>query len=154
MYSETPHSDIGETRLHQCQHVVAEVVQYIKMTKELDSSKMTNKKEILPQCRDQLETEINAIGQNAITEKTKTVREREPSSLPLYKLYTLFRLHTGEKRSTQQSQLLRPQTGGRRVRGGWLETNTRSRGKLRTRNNNCGTTPSIKILIRYREIDG
>ena len=60
-------------------------VQYIKMTKDLDLSKMTNNKEILPQYRDQLETEIKdiflwAIGQYAITEMTKTVREREPSS--------------------------------------------------------------------------
>ena len=73
-------------------------VQYIKMTNYLDLSKMTNSKEILPQYSDQLETEIKdiflwAIGQNAITEITKTVREREPSSLPLYELCTLFRLH-------------------------------------------------------------
>ena len=59
---------------------------------------MTNNKEILPQYRDQLEADkkdifIWAIGQNAFTEMTKTVRERKPSSLPLHKLYTLFRLH-------------------------------------------------------------
>ena len=57
-------------------------VQNIKMTKDLDLSKMTNNKEILPQYRDQLETEkkdkiLWAIGQNAITEMTKRVRERE-----------------------------------------------------------------------------
>ena len=56
-------------------------VQYIKMTKDLDLLKMTNNKEILPQYRYQLETEIKdiflwVIGQNAITEMTKTVRER------------------------------------------------------------------------------
>ena len=84
-------------------------VQYIKMTKDLDLSKMTNSKEILPQYRDQLGTEIKdiflwAIGQNAITEMTKAVREREPSSLPLYKLYTLFRLHFTPERSAQQSR--------------------------------------------------
>ena len=71
------------------------LVQYIKMTKEIDLSTMTNNKEILPQFRDQLELEIKdkflwAIGQTAITEMTKTVREREPSSLPLHELYTLF----------------------------------------------------------------
>ena len=58
--------------------------QYIKMTKDLDLSTITNSKEILPQYRDQLEAEIKdiflwAFGQNAITEMTKTVREREPS---------------------------------------------------------------------------
>ena len=108
-------------------------VQYIKMTKDLDLSKMTNNKEIKPQYRDQLETEIKdiflwAIGQNAITGMTKMVREREPSSLPLYKLYTF---HTEKKCPTQQSRLLRPETGRRRVRGGCMETNTRSREKLR-----------------------
>ena len=56
-------------------------VQYIKMTKDLDLSTKANSKEILPQHRDQLETEIKdiflwAIGQNAIREMTKTVRER------------------------------------------------------------------------------
>ena len=84
-------------------------VQYIKMTKDLDLSKMTNNKEILPQYCDQLETEIKdiflwAIGQNAITEMTKTVREREPSSLPLHKLYTLLRLHFTPERNVQHSR--------------------------------------------------
>ena len=84
-------------------------VQYIEMTKELDLSNMTNNKEILPQFRDQLELEIKdiflwAIGQTALTEMTKTVREREPSSLPLYKLYTLFRLHFTPERNVQHSR--------------------------------------------------
>ena len=77
------------------------------MTKEIDLSTMTNNKEILTQYRDQLETEIKdifiwAIGQNA--EMTKTIREREPSSLPLYKLYTLFRLHFTPERNVQHSR--------------------------------------------------
>ena len=84
-------------------------VQYVKMTKDLDLSKMTNNKEILRQYRDQLETEIKdkllwAIGQNSITEMTKTVREREPSSLLLYKLYILFRLHFTPERYVQHSR--------------------------------------------------
>ena len=71
-------------------------VQYIKMTKDLDLSTMTNSKEILPQYRDQLEAAMKdiflwAMGENAITEMTKTVKEREPSSLPLHKLHSLFR---------------------------------------------------------------
>ena len=45
-------------------------VQYVKMTKEIDISTMVNSKKILPQYREQLETEIKdiflwAIGQNA-----------------------------------------------------------------------------------------
>ena len=84
-------------------------VQYIKMTKGIDLSIMTNNKEILPQFLDQLELEIKgiflwAIGQTALTEMTKTVREREPSSLPLYKLYTLFRLHFTPERNVQHSR--------------------------------------------------
>ena len=80
-------------------------IQYIKMTRELDLSKMTNSKEVLPQCRDQLEEEIKdvliwAIGQSALTEMTKTVREKEPTSLPLYRLYALFRLHFIPERKT------------------------------------------------------
>ena len=70
-------------------------VQYVKMTKDIDISPMVNSKEILPQYREQLETEIKdiylwAIGQNALTEMTETVGQREPSSLPLHKSYTYF----------------------------------------------------------------
>ena len=70
---------------------------------------MTNNKEIPTQYRDQLETEMKdisiwAIGQNAITEMTKTIRETEPSSLPLYKLYTLLRLHITPERNVQHSR--------------------------------------------------
>ena len=79
------------------------------MTKDLDLSTMTNSKEILPQYRDQLEAEIKdiflwAIGQNAITEMIKTVKEREPSSLPLQKLYSLFRLHFTPERNVHHSR--------------------------------------------------
>ena len=89
--------------------MVAKVRTVYKNDQDLDLSKMTDNKEILPQYRDQLETEIKdiflwAIGQNAITEMTKTVREREPSSLPLYKLYTLFRLHFTPERNVQHSR--------------------------------------------------
>ena len=70
---------------------------------------MTNSKEILPQHRDQLETDIQdifiwTIGQNAITEMTKTARERELSSLPLPKLFTLFRLHFSPERNVHHSR--------------------------------------------------
>ena len=84
-------------------------VQYIKMTKDIDLSTMTNSKEILPQYRDQLETDIKdvfiwAIGKNAITEMTMTVRERGPSSPPLHKLCTLFRLHFTLERNVHHSR--------------------------------------------------
>ena len=35
---------------------------------------------------------------------TKTIREREPSSLPLHKLYTLFRLQFTSERNVQDSR--------------------------------------------------
>ena len=84
-------------------------VQYIKMTKDIDLSIMTNNKEILPQFRDQLELEkkdifLWAIGQTAITEMTKTVRERAQSSLSLHKLYKLCRLHFTPERIVQHSR--------------------------------------------------
>ena len=84
-------------------------VQYKKMTKDVDLSNMTTSKEILPQNRNQLEADIKdicilAIGQKAITEMTKTVREREPSSLSLHKLYTLFRLHFTPERNVHNSR--------------------------------------------------
>ena len=74
------------------------------MAKEIDIPTKANSKEILPQYRDQLETEIKdivswAIDQSALTEMTKTVREREPSTLPLYKLYTLYRLRYTPERN-------------------------------------------------------
>ena len=79
------------------------------MTKETDLSTMPNSKEILPQYHDQLETEVKdificAIGQNAITEMTKTARERKSSSLPLHKLYTLFRLPFTPERNVHHSR--------------------------------------------------
>ena len=71
---------------------------------------MTNSKEVLPQCRDQLELEIYdtflwAIGQSALTEMTETVREQEHSAVPLHKLYTLFRLPFRPERNVQHSQV-------------------------------------------------
>ena len=83
--------------------------QYIKMTREIDLSKMTISKEVLPQYRNQLEVEIKdifiwAIGQLALTEMTKTVREREPNSLPLHRLYALFRLHFIPERNKHHSR--------------------------------------------------
>ena len=63
------------------------------MTKDLDLSTMKSK-EILPQYRDQLEAEIKdiflwAIGQNAITEMTKTVIERTKLTTVTQTMYTI-----------------------------------------------------------------
>ena len=87
-------------------------VQYIKMTKDQDLATMTNSKEILPQYRDQLEADIKeiflwAIGQNAITEMTKTVREREPSSLTVTQTVLIIPVtfHSRTECPPQQSRL-------------------------------------------------
>ena len=79
------------------------------MTLKIDQTKMTNSKEVLPQYRDQLEEEIKdvfirAIGQSALTEMTKTLREREPISPPLHRLYALFRLHFIPERNKHHSR--------------------------------------------------
>ena len=47
---------------------------------------------------------IWAVGQTAVTEMTKTVREREPTTLPLWKLYALFRLHFTPERNVHHSR--------------------------------------------------
>ena len=125
-------------------------VQYIKMTKDIDLSQMVNPKEILPQFRDQLELEIKdtflwAIGQSALSEMTKTVREREPSTIP-----TTF--HSRTERATQQGRLFlfekRIKRNGRRR----LEENTGGGKKLRVRNHYGSRTFGLKILIAHREI--
>ena len=129
-------------------------VQNIKLTKDIDLSTITNSKEILPQYRDQLEADIKniffwAVGQKAITEMTKTVREREPSSLPLHKLYTLFTLHPRKERTPKWSRFLRLDTGRQGNRSRRVETDTRSREKLRIRNNYRSRT-SVEIFVTYR----
>ena len=111
LYPKTNHSHTGEARPHQCERVVANICPVQKKTKKIDLSTTTNNKEKLPQYRDLFETEIKflsvfiwATGQNGITEKTKTVRKREPSLLPLHKLYTLSRLRFTPERNVHHSR--------------------------------------------------
>ena len=85
--------------------------QYIKMTRDIDLNEMCTDKEILPQYRERLETEIKdtfvwAIGESAITDMTKTVREREPTKLPLHRLYALFRIHFIPERNKHHTELI------------------------------------------------
>ena len=84
-------------------------VQYFKMTRDIDVSTMTNSKGVVPQFRERLEEEIKGvfiwtIGQSAITEMTKTLREKEPNSLPSFRLYILFRLHFIPERNKHHSR--------------------------------------------------
>ena len=79
------------------------------MTQVLDLADITTDKEIKAEFRDQLETEIKdtliwALGESSIKDLTRTVRARDPNSLPLYKLYSLFRLHFSPERNKYHSR--------------------------------------------------
>ena len=83
--------------------------QYIKMTRDFDLSEMTNDKEIFEEYRERLELEIKdtfvwALGETAIQEMTRTVRGREPTTLPLHRLYSLFRIHFIPERNKYHSR--------------------------------------------------
>ena len=59
---------------------------------------MTNDKEILAQYREELEIKIKdifiwALGEAAVTEMTKTIRDNDPNKMSINQLYFLFRLH-------------------------------------------------------------
>ena len=83
--------------------------QYIKMTRDIDLNIMTTDREILEEYREQLEDEIKdtfvwALGESAITEMTRTIREKEPTTLPLNRLYSLFRIHFIPERNKHHSR--------------------------------------------------
>ena len=70
-------------------------VQYMKMTKDIDLSTMTNNQEILPQYRDQLKTDIKdificAIGQNAITVMQKRSGKENRAHCPFINYARFF----------------------------------------------------------------
>ena len=82
------------------------------------------------------------------------VRESEPSSLPLYKLYILFPLHFTPERNVQHSRadffdLKRTE----KTENPRFETNPRSREKLRIWKNNRGRTSGIKIFVSHQQIN-
>ena len=71
-------------------------IQYVKMTQDIDLNNMTTDKEILPEFRE-LEVKIKdifiwALGEAAVTEMTKTVRDNDPNKMNINQLYALFRL--------------------------------------------------------------
>ena len=70
--------------------------QYIKMTQNIDLNTMTTDREILENYRDDREHKdlfIWALGESAITEMTRTVRDNDPNRMDINQLYSLFRLH-------------------------------------------------------------
>ena len=72
--------------------------QYIKMTQNIDLNTMTTDREILENYRDDQEPLIKelfiwALGESAITEMTRTIRDNDPNRMDINQLYSLFRLH-------------------------------------------------------------
>ena len=72
--------------------------QYVKMTQKIDLNTMTTDKEILEEYREELEITIKdifiwALGEEAVTEMTKTVRDNDPNKMNINQLYILFRIH-------------------------------------------------------------
>ena len=68
------------------------------MTQTIDLNTMTTDREILENFRDDLEHRIKdlfiwALGESAITEMTRTVRDNDPNRMDINQLYSLFRFH-------------------------------------------------------------
>ena len=68
------------------------------MTQKIDLNTMTTDKEILEEYREELEIKIKdifiwALGDEAVTEMTKTLRDNDPNKMNINQLYILFRLH-------------------------------------------------------------
>ena len=75
------------------------------MTQDIDLNNITTDKEILPQFRDELkDIFIWALGEAAVTEMTKTVRDNDPNMMNINQLYALFRLHFIRERNKFQSR--------------------------------------------------
>ena len=73
-------------------------IQYVKMTQKIDLNRMTTNKEILEEYREELEIKMNdffiwSLGEEAVTEMTKTKRDNDPNKMNINQLYSLFRLH-------------------------------------------------------------
>ena len=61
-------------------------IQYVKITQKIDLNRMTTDKEILEEYREELGIKIKdifiwALGEEAVTEMTKTVRDNEPNKM-------------------------------------------------------------------------
>ena len=68
------------------------------MTQKIDLNRRTTDKEIIEDYREELEIKMKdifiwAMGEEAVTEMTKTVRDNDPNKMNINQLYSLFRLH-------------------------------------------------------------
>ena len=78
------------------------------MTQDIDLNNMTTGK-TLTEFRDELEIKIKyifiwALGEAAVTEMTKTVRDNDPNKMNNSQLYALFRLHFIPERTKLHSR--------------------------------------------------
>ena len=70
----------------------------VKMTQIIDLNTMTTDTEIKEEYRDELEIKMKdifiwALGEEAVTEMTKTVRDYDPNKMNINQLCSLVRLH-------------------------------------------------------------
>ena len=79
------------------------------MTQKLNLNRMTTDKEIIEEYREQLEMKtkdifIWALGEEAVTKMTKTVRDNHPNKTNINQLYSLFQLHFIPEKNKFHSQ--------------------------------------------------
>ena len=70
---------------------------------------MTTDTEIIEEYREELEIKIKdifiwALGEEAVTEMTKTMRDNDPNKININQLYSLFRLHFIPEKNTFHSR--------------------------------------------------
>ena len=74
------------------------------MTQNIDLNEMTTDREILQNHREDLEHRIkdlfiSALGESAITEMTRTVRDNDPNRMDIYQLNSLLQIHSIPERN-------------------------------------------------------
>ena len=73
-------------------------IQYVKMTQKIDLNMMKTDKEIIEEYREELQMKIkdifiSALGEEAVTEMTKTVGDNDPNKMNFNQLNSLFSFH-------------------------------------------------------------
>ena len=122
---------------------------------------MTTDQEILEQYRNYLDIRIKhlcnwVLGESAITEMTRTVRDNDPNKLDINQLYSLFRLHFLPERNVFHRRANffsitreKKKRNGRRC----MDKNITSREKLPSRKRDTSRANYIRILITDRKIN-
>ena len=103
-------TNVRETGNTRGKIMVAKIYPVLKMTQNFDLNEMTTDRGILPNYRDDLEHRIRdlfiwALGESAITEMTRTVRDNDPNKMDINQLHSLFRLHFLPERNKYLSRV-------------------------------------------------